>query len=117
MYKRQEVGNEANFQAPLYIERYQDFYDAIKAEYPYMNIIANMDIEGCDIDIVDEHYYSYGNPNLFVDNAYKYDSYSDKYEVYVGEYGTNTDHGLQNLKAAIDEAVFMTYLLYTSRCV
>lgn len=103
-----EIGNEANMQAPLYTERYQDFYDAIKAEYPYMNIIANMDIADRDIDIVDEHYYSYGNPNLFVDNAYKYDSYSDKYEVYVGEYGTNTDHGLQNLKAALDEAAFMT---------
>lgn len=102
-----ELGNEANFQFEIYSERYQDFYDAIKAKYPYMTLIANCDIEGKTIDIVDKHYYD--TPEWFADNGYLFDGYSKYgYKIYLGEYSVAVDQGLQNLSAAIGEAAFMT---------
>ncbi|MBQ4556501.1 MAG: hypothetical protein IJA60_02500 [Clostridia bacterium] len=101
-----EIGNEANMQLERYEERYQDFYDAIKAKYPYMNLIANCDMDGKSIDIVDKHYYD--TPEWFADNGYLFDGYrKDDYKVYVGEYATAVAQGLQNLSAAIGEAAFM----------
>ena len=80
-----EIGNEAFYQPALYEPRYQDFYDAIKEKYPDMNIIADYDVAGKTIDMVDEHYYD--RPQFFMDNAYKYDGYDrDGYKVYAGEY-------------------------------
>ena len=102
-----EIGNEAFYQPALYEPRYQDFYDAIKEKYPDMNIIADYDVKGKTIDMVDEHYYD--RPQFFMDNAYKYDGYDrDGYKVYAGEYAVNSYHGLQNLHAALGEAAFMT---------
>ena len=102
-----EIGNEAFYQPALYEPRYQDFYDAIKEKYPDMNIIADYDVAGKTIDMVDEHYYD--RPQFFMDNAYKYDGYDrDGYKVYAGEYAVNAYHGLQNLEAALGEAAFMT---------
>jgi len=102
-----EVGNEMNFQSAMYTARYQLFYDAVRAKYPYMNIIADMDMTDKTIDIVDEHYYS--NPQFFIDNAFLYDSYNrNGYKVYVGEYAVTQGCGLGNLHAAIGEAAYMT---------
>ncbi|MBQ2733876.1 MAG: hypothetical protein IJF74_06940 [Clostridia bacterium] len=100
-----EIGNEANFQLERYRERYQDFYDAIKAKYPEMNLIADCAMEGKTIDTVDLHYYD--KPQWFIDNAYLFDGFrSVPYKVYVGEYAAAKFQGLQNLYAAIGEAAF-----------
>ncbi len=102
-----EIGNEAHFQYKLYEPRYQDFYDAIKEKYPYMNLIADCNIPGKSIDMVDEHIYK--PSEYFIENAYRYDSYDrESYEIYVGEYAVNCYHGNQNLHAALGEAAFMT---------
>ncbi|MBR5536043.1 MAG: hypothetical protein IKU60_05285 [Clostridia bacterium] len=102
-----EIGNEANHQYTRYEERYQDFYDAIREKYPNINLIADCNIPGNTIDIVDEHYYK--KSEWFMENAYMYDNYDrNGYKVYVGEYGVHRYHGLQNLNAALGEAAFMT---------
>jgi len=81
-----EIGNENG--GPAYHERYAVMYQAIKACYPDIRLIAN---EWCGIpretpvEIVDEHYDS--NPEFFIQQADRYDRYDRKGpKVYVGEY-------------------------------
>jgi alpha-L-arabinofuranosidase len=108
--KYTEIGNENGGRA--YGERYSLFYDAIKANYPQMHLIAdewNGRPDNRPIEIVDEHYYS--SPEFFIHNADKYDSYDRAgRKVYVGEYAVTESCGQGNLRAAIGEAAFMTGL-------
>ena len=106
--KYMEIGNENGGAA--YHERYALFYDAIKAKYPEMHLIANEysdTLAKRPFEIVDEHYYS--SPEFFIANAGKYDSYDRAgRKVYVGEYACTEGCGQGNLRAAIGEAAFMT---------
>ena len=103
-----EIGNENGGTA--YQERYALFYDAIKAKYPQMHLVAN-EWRGTPtnrpVEIVDEHYYS--TPEFFIANAGKYDTYDRAgRKVYVGEYAVTQGCGQGNLRAALGEAAFMT---------
>lgn len=119
-----EIGNENyNYhmdnnsdQSDHYPERYKQFYDAIKAKYPYVHCIGNVESWSTDnpswrntypVEMVDEHYYR--NPKWFADRFHKYDSYDrSKYKIYVGEYAVTSQFGdLGNLNAALGEAVYM----------
>jgi alpha-L-arabinofuranosidase len=103
-----EIGNENGGAA--YRERYALFYDAIKAKYPQMHLVADEwsgTPKNRPIEIVDEHYYS--TPEFFMANAGRYDSYDRAgRKVYVGEYAVTQGCGQGNLRAAIGEAAFMT---------
>lgn len=100
-----EIGNE-NGGTP-YQERYPLFHDAIRARYPKMTLIADVPTERRPADVIDEHYYS--NPQFFLSNAAKYDSYDRKGpKIYVGEYAVTQDCGAGNLRGALAEAAFMT---------
>jgi alpha-L-arabinofuranosidase len=100
-----EIGNENG--GPPYQERYALFYDAIRARYPQMTIIADQPTHQRPCDIVDEHYYS--NPEFFMQQADRYDKYDRKGpKIYVGEYAVTQDCGQGNLRGAIGEAAFMT---------
>ncbi len=119
-----EIGNENyNFsidtnrdQSIEYPERYKLFYDAIKAKYPNMVCIGNVESWGTDepswrnnypVEMVDEHYYR--NPEWFAERFHKYDSYDRKGpKIYVGEYAVTSQFGkVGNLNAALGEAVYM----------
>ncbi len=119
-----EIGNENyNFnmqnnsdQSDHYPERYIQFYKAIKAKYPNVKCIGNVESWSTDnpswrnehpVDMVDEHYYR--NPRWFADRFNKYDSYPrDKHKIYVGEYAVTSQFGdIGNLNAALGEAVYM----------
>ncbi len=119
-----EIGNENyNFnmqnnsdQSDHYPERYIQFYNAIKAKYPNVHCIGNVESWATDypswrndypVEMVDEHYYR--NPKWFADRFDKYDSYDrSKYKVYVGEYAVTSNFGeIGNLNAALGEAVYM----------
>ncbi len=119
-----EIGNENyNFnmqnnsdQSDHYPERYIQFYNAIKAKYPNVHCIGNVESWATDypswrndypVDIVDEHYYR--NPKWFADKFNKYDTYDrSKYKVYVGEYAVTSNFGeIGNMNAALGEAVYM----------
>ncbi len=106
--KYMEIGNENGGTA--YHERYALFYDAIKAKYPQMHLVANEwsgTPKNRPVEIVDEHYYS--TPEFFIANAGKYDSYDRAgRKVYVGEYAVTQGCGQGNLRAAVGEAAFMT---------
>ena len=125
-----EIGNENyNFhmdnnrdQSYQYPERYKLFYDAIKAKYPSIRLIGNVESWGTDkpswrnsypVDLLDEHYYR--TPAWFADNFHKYDSYPRTMsngkpapKIYVGEYAVTNGFGnLGNQNAALGEAVYM----------
>jgi alpha-L-arabinofuranosidase len=100
-----EIGNENGGTA--YQQRYALFYDAIKARYPEIMLIADQATSQRPADIVDEHYYS--SPSFFISNAGKYDSYSRTgSKVYVGEFAVTSGAGNGNLAGALGEAAFMT---------
>lgn len=119
-----EIGNENyNFssdnnsdQSDHYAERYDQFYRAIKAKYPEVTLIGNVESWGTDnpswrntypVEVVDEHYYR--SPSWFVKQYGKYDNYSrSHYKVYAGEYAVTQNFGTNgNLNAALGEAVYM----------
>jgi len=106
--KYMEIGNENGGAA--YHERYALFYDAIKAKYPQMHLVADEwsgTPKNRPVEIVDEHYYS--TPEFFIANAGKYDSYDRAgRKVYVGEYAVTQGCGQGNLRAAVGEAAFMS---------
>ncbi len=119
-----EIGNE-NYnwhmednrdQSDHYPERYRMFYDAIKAHYPEVKCIGNVESWGTDtpkwrnshpVDILDEHYYR--TPQWFVDQYHRFDNYDRRGPViYPGEYAVTNGYGTTgNLNAALGEAVFM----------
>lgn len=119
-----EIGNENynyNFnnnsdQSDHYAERYRQFYDAIKAKWPEVICIGNVESWGTDnptwrnahpVDVVDEHYYK--SPDWFAGNYHKYDNASrTSHKIYNGEYAVTSDFGTNGtLKAALGEAIYM----------
>ncbi len=119
-----EIGNE-NYnwniadnsdQSDHYPERYRMFYDAIKARFPEVQCIGNVESWGTDyprwrnehpVDILDEHYYR--NPGWFVNQYHRFDDYDRRGPViYPGEYAVTQGFGSTgNMNAAMGEAVFM----------
>jgi alpha-L-arabinofuranosidase len=103
--KYMEIGNENG--GPLYQERYRLFYDALKARYPEIVLVADERTSQRPTEILDEHYYN--NPEFFIQNAERYDKYDRKGpKIYVGEYAVTQNCGRGNLRGAIGEAAFMT---------
>jgi len=113
-----EIGNEDGFDySGSYRERYIQFYDAIKARYPQLQIIST--VGGKDplsagvpapegkMEIVDEHYYR--TASQMEENAGQYDSYDRKGpKVFVGEWATREGYPTTNFNAALGDAAWMT---------
>jgi alpha-L-arabinofuranosidase len=104
-----EIGNENR--GPVYDERFNIFYSAIKEKYPQLTLISNHGITGTgtikQTDMVDPHYYV--APDFFFTNTTIFDNLErGKYTVYVGEYAVNNDVGAGNMLAALSEAAFIT---------
>jgi alpha-L-arabinofuranosidase len=99
-----EIGNENG--GPNYEARYPLFYNAIKAKYPDMILIANTLVKS-PMDIVDNHIYS--SPDQMREVANTYDSWdrTGKPKVFVGEYANNSGVGNGNLSGALSEAAYM----------
>ena len=108
-----EIGNEQS--GPRYAERYNTFYEAIKAKYPQVEIMASMGIGDVNeyttkqmqhIDYVDEHAYkAAGWAFTHFDHFDKYPR--DKWKMYVGEYATNAGVDAGNMEAALSDAVYI----------
>ncbi len=105
-----EVGNEDFFDrdAKTYDGRYKQFYEAIKAKYPQLQIIATTPVKGIAPDVVDEHFYP-RQAEVFEADATRYDSYDRKGpKIFVGEWATRIGSPTPNLLAAIGDAAWMT---------
>jgi alpha-L-arabinofuranosidase len=100
-----EIGNENG--GGDYNTHYAMFYDAIKAQYPQMKLIATSSVSSRPMDVVDEHFYP--DPTFFEQQSTRYDSYSRTGpKVFVGEYAVTSGSGNGNLAGALGEAAFMT---------
>ena len=120
------IGNEQ--WGPEYIRRYKVFEAAIKARYPDMIIVSGSgpfpdgemfeygmeELKKLNAEIIDEHYYR--DPEWFLENADRYDSYDRKGpKIFAGEYAAQSvaiasPDNQNNWNCALAEAAFMTGL-------
>ncbi len=81
-----EVGNE-DWNGTQYDERFPAFYDAIRAKYPNLKIIATNEVKSRVPDLVDDHYYR--KATLMMKDAGHYAS-ADRngHKTFVGEWAS-----------------------------
>jgi len=105
-----EVGNEDNFdKSNSYDGRFAQFYDAIRKQYPHLQIIATAPVKSRTPDVIDEHYYR--TPEEFFNDASHYDQASRKGpKIFVGEWATMEGSPTPDMGAALSDAAWMTGL-------
>lgn len=116
------IGNEDNI-TPVFKERFQMIYEAVKARHPEITVIgtvgpspAGEDFEKgwkiadeLRVAMVDEHYYE--KPDWFWNNLQRYDSYDRaKTKVYLGEWAAHDTKRRSTLRSALAEAAYLTSL-------
>ena len=113
--KMVEIGNEE--QGPKYGARVKLFTEAIKKRFPKIKVALSSWISGIDqraiqaagpfLDVVDEH--AYRPINWAVQNFDAFDRYSREvpWELYIGEFATNSGVGRGNMKATLGDAAYM----------
>ena len=105
-----EVGNEDNFdrEPSSYDGRFAQFFDAIKAKYPQLNVVATTRVTSRTPDVMDEHYYRRSEEEM-ASHAHDYDTRSRSGpKVFVGEWATRVGEPTPNMSAALGDAAWMT---------
>jgi alpha-N-arabinofuranosidase len=105
-----EIGNEDMFdRSGSYEGRYAQFYKAIKARYPDLQLIATMPLKNMKPDVQDDHYYVRATQNF--QDATHYDK-TDRNgpKIFVGEWATREGSPAPNMGAALGDAAWMTGL-------
>jgi len=103
-----EIGNEDWFdRSKSYDGRYAQFYKAIKAKYPELQLIATMPVESTKPDVVDDHYYK--TAQEFFADTHHYDK-ADRNgpKIFVGEWATMEGTPSPNFGAALGDAAWLT---------
>jgi alpha-N-arabinofuranosidase len=105
-----EIGNEDQFDhSHSYDGRYAQFYKAIKAKYPQLQLIATTPVKSVKPDVVDDHYYESAEAIFNMTDHYdKVDRNGPK--IFVGEWATREGDPTPNLDAALADAAWMTGL-------
>ncbi len=105
-----EIGNEDQFdKSGSYEGRYAQFYKAIKAKYPDLQLIATMPLKTMKPDVQDDHYYVRATQNFADASHYdKVDRNGPK--IFVGEWATREGSPTPNMGAALGDAAWMTGL-------
>jgi alpha-L-arabinofuranosidase len=103
-----EIGNEDWFdKSGSYDSRFAQFYDAIKAKYPKLQIIATTKIKSRRPDVMDDHYYrSAFDMQKDVHHYDKIDRAGPR--IFVGEWATTEGKPTPTLNAALGDAAWMT---------
>jgi len=104
-----EIGNEDYFdKSGSYDARFTQFYDAFKAKYPQLQLIAtDRAAKTRTPDLYDDHYYRKA-VEFYKDLAH-YDKMDRKGpKVFVGEWATREGEPTPNFNAALGDAAFMT---------
>ena len=103
-----EIGNEDWFdKSGSYEGRYKQFYNAIKAKYPQLQLIATMPLKGMKPDVIDDHYYKQAEEFFqFVKHYDDVDRQGPK--IFVGEWATREGSPTTNFGAALGDAAWMT---------
>lgn len=104
-----EVGNEDWFdRSGSYDGRFAQFYDAIKAKYPQLQIIATAKVKSRVPDLLDEHYYR--SQEEMEAHALDYDAYArtNHTKIFCGEWATRVGSPTPNMAGALGDAAWMT---------
>ena len=103
-----EVGNEDQFdRSGSYDGRYEQFYKAIKAKYPDLQIIATTPVKSIRPDVVDDHYYRRAT-EFFQDTGHYDKADRSGPKIFVGEWATREGSPTPNFGAALGDAAWMT---------
>jgi alpha-N-arabinofuranosidase len=106
-----EIGNEDFFDRAgggTYDVRFTQFYDAIKAKYPKLQVIATTPVTSRPADVIDEHYYR-NSEDQMASFAHMYDDRPRSGpKVFVGEWATRVGRPTPNMSAALGDAAWMT---------
>jgi len=103
-----EIGNEDQFDhSGSYNGRFAQFYKAIKAKYPQLQLIATTPVNGIKPDVIDDHYYK------TTEDMYALVGHYDKADrngpkIFVGEWATREGDPTPDLAAALADAAWMT---------
>ena len=103
-----EIGNEDQFdRSGSYDGRYAQFYKAIKAQYPQLQLIATTPVKSIKPDVIDDHFYR--SAQQFFDDVHHYDA-TDRNgpKIFVGEWATREGGPTTNFGAALGDAAWMT---------
>ncbi|HUA65451.1 MAG TPA: alpha-L-arabinofuranosidase C-terminal domain-containing protein [Alphaproteobacteria bacterium] len=104
-----EVGNEDWFdRSGSYDGRFAQFYDAIKAKFPQLQLIATAKVKSRVPDLIDEHYYR--SEEEMEAHALDYDKYSrsSPTKIFCGEWATRVGSPTPNMAGALGDAAWMT---------
>jgi len=103
-----EIGNEDYFdKSGSYDDRYAQFYKAIKAKYPQLQLMATTPVKSVTPDVVDDHYYR--RADQFYDMVTHYDKVDrNGSKIFVGEWATREGAPTPNFGAALGDAAWMT---------
>ncbi len=103
-----EVGNEDWFdRSGSYDGRFAQFFDAIKAKYPNLQLIATTPVKSRVPDLVDEHYYR--SQEDMEAHALDYDRRPRTGpKIFVGEWATRVGSPTPNMAGALGDAAWMT---------
>jgi alpha-L-arabinofuranosidase len=111
-----EVGNEDWFdRSNTYDARFAQFYDAIKAKYPDLQVIstigndrpASQRVHSRTPDLADEHYYRSQEQMESQSHIYDTRSRDTKTKVFVGEWATRVGRPTPNMAGALGDAAWM----------
>jgi alpha-N-arabinofuranosidase len=103
-----EIGNEDWFdKSGSYEGRYKQFHEAIKKQYPNLQLIATTPVKSIRPDVIDDHYYR--RAQEFFGDTHHYDN-ADRSgpKIFVGEWATREGSPTPNFGAALGDAAWMT---------
>jgi alpha-N-arabinofuranosidase len=103
-----EIGNEDQFdKSGSYDGRYAQFYKAIKAKYPHLQLIATAPVKSIRPDVIDDHYYLRAT-QFFHETAHYDKTDRSGPKIFVGEWATREGAPTPNFGAALGDAAWMT---------
>jgi alpha-N-arabinofuranosidase len=103
-----EIGNEDWFdRSGSYEGRYAQFYKAIKAKYPQLELIATAPLKRMKPDVLDDHYYKRAD-EFFADVKHYDNEDRNGPKIFVGEWATREGSPTTNMGAALGDAAWMT---------
>jgi len=105
-----EIGNEDMFDGSgSYEGRFAQFYDAIKAKYPTLQMIATRTVTSRTPDVVDDHYYRSAR-DMAADSTHYDKASRTGPKIFVGEWASVEGNPTPTMQAALGDAAWLTGL-------
>jgi alpha-L-arabinofuranosidase len=103
-----EIGNEDEFdRSGSYDARFTQIFDAIRARYPQLKLIATARVKSRKPDVIDDHYYR--SAREMERDVHHYDKTDRKgAKIFVGEWASTEGSPTPTLNAALGDAAWLT---------